>query len=150
MRLLLPLMLVLMLGGSLQAESLAPALSPVDNPLKGLVPYAEPDADRFPHSMEFGYLPLSDLMVGPNEFRWDKLEELLDGVASRGNQTVFRIYLEYPGDEARVWTTKVETPAGSFVALRVINPLKRGKALRFANATQDQHAPGWLTLGTTK
>jgi len=36
---------------------LVPALSPVDNPLKGLVPYANPKPGRFPHSMEFTYIP---------------------------------------------------------------------------------------------
>ena len=51
---------------------LEPAPSPLDNPMKGLVPYAGMAAERFPHS------------------------------------------LELPG---------------------------------FANATQDAHAPGWLSLG---
>ena len=71
--------------------------APPDNPLKGLVPYARPQADRFPHSMEFGYLPLSDLMTGPNEFDWEPLETLLDDIAARRHQTVFRIWIEYPG-----------------------------------------------------
>lgn len=73
--------------------------APADNPLKGLVPYARPHADRFPHSMEFSYLPLSDLMVGPDEFDWVPLEQLLDDIASRRHQTVFRIWLEYPGHD---------------------------------------------------
>jgi hypothetical protein len=30
--------------------------------------------------------------------------------------------------------------------LRVPNPLTNGLPLRFANQTQDQHLPGWLTL----
>ncbi len=71
--------------------------APADNPLKGLVPYARPHAERFPHSMEFSYLPLSDLMTGPNEFDWKPLETLLDDIASRRHQTVFRIWMEYPG-----------------------------------------------------
>ncbi|MEJ7594529.1 MAG: DUF4832 domain-containing protein [Planctomycetaceae bacterium] len=71
--------------------------APAENPLKGLVPYAKPHADRFPHSMEFSYLPLSDLMTGPETFDWTKLEELLDDIASRRHQTVFRIWMEYPG-----------------------------------------------------
>jgi hypothetical protein len=33
------------------------------------------------------------------------------------------------------------------LALRVVNPLPKGKALRFANADQDADAAGWLTLG---
>lgn len=73
------------------------APAPADNPLKGLVPYAGEKRNLFPHSMEFGYLPLSDLMTGPGEFRWNKLETMLDDIASRGHQTVFRVWMEYPG-----------------------------------------------------
>lgn len=83
--------------GRLRADDLEPAPSPVDNPLKGLVPYADPLADQVPPNMEFSYLPLSDLMVGKNDFQWQSLEKLLDDIASRGNHVVFRIYLEYPG-----------------------------------------------------
>jgi hypothetical protein len=73
----------------------APAPGPADNPLKGFVPYAGKARD-FPHSLEFGYLALSELMVGPSEFDWGPMERLLDDVASRGCQTVFRIWMEYP------------------------------------------------------
>ena len=75
---------------------LAPAPSPVDNPLKGLVPYANPKAGRFPHSLEFTYLPLAGLMTGPEEFNWEPLDRFLAGVAGRGNQAVFRVWLEFP------------------------------------------------------
>ena len=76
---------------------LAPGQSPADNPLKGLVPYAHPKPGRFPHSMEFTYLPLSDLMTGPDQFNWKRLDDFLNGVAGRGNQAVFRVWLEYSG-----------------------------------------------------
>jgi Domain of unknown function (DUF4832) len=69
----------------------------VDNPLKGLVPYAGDWKDRFPHSMEFGYLALSALVTAPDHYDWTPLEKLLDECASRGHQVVFRLYLEYPG-----------------------------------------------------
>jgi hypothetical protein len=75
---------------------LAPAPSPVDNPLKGLVPYANPKPGRFPHSLEFTYLPLAGLMTGPAEFNWEPLDRFLAGVAGRGNQAVFRVWLEFP------------------------------------------------------
>src|ERR1700691_5541753 len=75
---------------------LAPGLSPVDNPLKGLVPYSKARPGQFPHSMEFTYIPLSDLMTGPAEFNWQKLETFLSEVAGRGHQAVFRIWLEFP------------------------------------------------------
>ena len=47
--------------------------------------------------MEFSYLPLSDLMTGPETFDWQPLEDLLNDIASRRHQTVFRIWMEYPG-----------------------------------------------------
>jgi hypothetical protein len=75
---------------------LAYAPAPVDNPLKGLVPYQGDVRDRFPHSMEFNYLPYAALVKGYDEFDWRPLERMLDDIASRGHQTVFRIFLEYP------------------------------------------------------
>ena len=75
---------------------LAPGLSPVDNPLKGLVPYASSKPRSFPHSMEFTYIPLSDLMTGPAEFKWQRLDTFLSEVAGRRHQAVFRVWLEFP------------------------------------------------------
>jgi hypothetical protein len=46
--------------------------------------------------MEWNYLPLRPLMRGPTNFNWAGLDALLSDVASRGNQTVFRVYLDYP------------------------------------------------------
>ena len=40
---------------------------PADNPLKGFLPYAG-NYTTFPHSMEWGYLPLRSLMTGPTNF----------------------------------------------------------------------------------
>ncbi len=80
-------------------EPLKYAPAAVDNPLKGLVPYSGDKRDNFPHSMEFNYLPLSQLMTGMNEFQWQPLEDLLNNIASRGHQTVFRIWMVYPGHD---------------------------------------------------
>ncbi len=82
-------------GRSRQPLEYAPA--PADNPLKGLVPYQADVRAFFPHSMEFNYLPYSALVKGYDEFDWTPLERLLDDIASRGHQAVFRIFLEYPG-----------------------------------------------------
>jgi hypothetical protein len=71
--------------------------APVDNPLKGLVPYAGDSRAFFPHSLEFNYLPFSALVVGPGRYDWAPMEKLLDGIAGRGHQAVFRVFLEYPG-----------------------------------------------------
>ncbi len=76
--------------------ALSYAPSPIANPLKGLVPYASDTNVNFPHSMEFNYVALADLMKGYEEFDWKALEDLLDEIAGRGHQAVFRIYLEYP------------------------------------------------------
>src|SRR5690242_2387962 len=93
---------VLLLVGALTASAAqrnefrpAYAPAPADNPLKGFVPYAGQGLE-FPHSMEFQYLPLAAVMTGPKSFNWSPLERLLDDIASRGCQTVFRFYLEYP------------------------------------------------------
>ena len=71
------------------------APGPADNPLKGFVPYAGEGRD-FPHSLEFGYLSLASMMTGPTTFNWAPMDRLLDGIASRGCQGVFRVYMEYP------------------------------------------------------
>lgn len=76
------------------------APSPADNPLKGLVPYSDYDEENrayFPHSLEFDYLSLAELMRGPSSFDWQPMEALLDKIAARGNQAVFRLWIEYPG-----------------------------------------------------
>jgi len=59
-----------------------------------------------------------------------------------------------PGDELREWTGSLDVhgvSAGTYtLAVRVPNPLPMGNPLRFANATQDADAPGWLSLGTVQ
>jgi hypothetical protein len=85
--------------GKLPSHPLAFAPSPVDNPLKGFVPFYM-GADypkKFPHSMEWTYFALSDLMKDFDSFDWGPMEKALDEVASRGNQLAFRVYVEYPG-----------------------------------------------------
>jgi len=72
------------------------ASAPPDNPLKGFVPYAG-QGRSFPHSLEFNYLPLRELMKGFHEFDWKPMEALLDDIAGRGCQAVVRVFQEYPG-----------------------------------------------------
>ena len=56
-----------------------------------------------------------------------------------------------PGDPPRRWETTLPAnllPGGRYtLLLRVPNPMPHGRPLRFANQSQDQHQPGWLTLG---
>jgi hypothetical protein len=61
-----------------------------------LVPYQGAARTGFPHSLEFNYLAYSTLVKGYDTFDWKPLERLLDDIASRGNQAIFRVYLEYP------------------------------------------------------
>ena len=87
-------------GRLIAAESthvLEYAPAPVDNPLKGLVPYSGDVRASFPHALEFDTLPYSLLVKGYDEFDWQPLETLLDDIAKRGHQAVLRIFLEYPG-----------------------------------------------------
>lgn len=85
------------------AESLEYRAPPPDNPLRGLVPYVSAHAkDRFPHSMEFRYFAWSELMKGPAQFDWAPIEKTLNEVQQRGNQLIFRVYCEYPGNEPAI------------------------------------------------
>lgn len=96
--------LALLLASPLAAPAADPsrrpleyAPAPADNPLKGLVPYAGDWGDRFPHSLEFDYLPLSKLVAARGRYDWKPLDRLLDTIAGRGHQAVLRVYVEYPG-----------------------------------------------------
>ena len=94
------LMMTVLVGRSIAADTvhlLESAPAPVDNPLKGLVPYSGDVRGSFPHSLEFNTLPYSALVKGYDDFDWRPLETLLDDIAGRGHQAVLRIYLEYPG-----------------------------------------------------
>ena len=93
----------ILLQGALVSIALAepvqmvPADSPVDNPMKGLVPYAGQSHDRFPHSLEYEGLPLSKLLTGPEQYNWRPLDDLLEAISQRSCQAVIRVWLEFPG-----------------------------------------------------
>jgi hypothetical protein len=137
MKSLASLIFVLAIPGWVVGASLEYAPAPPDNPLRGLVPYASASGKaQFPHSMEFSYFALKDVMKGPQNFDWDPIERTLQEVGKRGNQMIFRIYCEYPGKEPAVpeflvdagvritkWTNKTNgrvnhTPDYENVALR--------------------------------
>ncbi len=82
-------------GNSQTSLEYAPA--PADNPLKGFVPYVEADSwERFPHSMEFTYFAINDLMTGYDSFDWSPIEKVLKVTQERGCQLTFRVMMEYP------------------------------------------------------
>jgi len=77
---------------------LAYAPAPVDNPLKGFVPYDNaPGKANFPYSLEWFYIPLSNLMSADKTFNWAPMERHFAAIAARGHQAVMRVYLDYPG-----------------------------------------------------
>ena len=81
-----------------------------ENPLRGWVPFAATEtqvyrqqgAVIFPHSMEWFYLPLSDVVKGPELYAWSALESQLQRIAGRGHQAVFRFYVDYPGQASGI------------------------------------------------
>jgi hypothetical protein len=83
-------------------KTLEYAPAAVDNPLKGLVPYQGDKRSLFPHSLEFNYLPFAAVVKGYDRFDWQPLEKMLNDIASRGNQAVFRVYLEYPDEKSGI------------------------------------------------
>jgi hypothetical protein len=94
---------LLIFSQSISAKELQYSPAPPDNPLKGLVPYAsEWKRERFPHSMEFRYLPMDKLMTSWDQFDWTVLEMELEASKARGKQSIFRIFLEYPGRDPAV------------------------------------------------
>ena len=68
--------------------------------MKGLVPYAGVESDRFPHSLEFDYIPLNEVMAGMGKFDWQPVERRLTAISGRGCQAILRFWLEYPGKAA--------------------------------------------------
>ncbi|MHC1765124.1 MAG: DUF4832 domain-containing protein [Verrucomicrobiia bacterium] len=83
------------------AAALAYTPAPPDNPLKGFVPYLRADS-TFPHSLEWDYTKLSDVMTGPTHFNWAPFDAKLNAAASRGHQFFARFYLEWPGKKTGV------------------------------------------------
>lgn len=69
----------------------------VGNPLKGFMPFYSPDGadDSVPYSMEWFYIPLSALISDSGEYTVrEGLEPYLEAISARGNQAVFRVYLD--------------------------------------------------------
>lgn len=145
-------------------NALEPGLAPVDNPLKGLAPYAGPHPGGFPHSLEFNYLPLSALATGEDRYDWAPLERLLNDVADRGHQTVFRVFLEYPGVKNAVpqflldhgvkvtrWQAGGAQPPVENETPDYANPLLQREVLRFIRALGGKYdgdpRVGYITAG---
>jgi chitodextrinase len=92
---------------SLTAHALsaaAPSVPPPPNPLKGFAQYyfagSNENANVYPHSIQWSYFGLSEVMTDAsncNNYNWSVLDNALNEIASYGNQTAIRFYIEYPG-----------------------------------------------------
>lgn len=89
------------------------ATGPVDNPLKGLVPFAG-TWPNFPHSMEWKYIAWKDIQTGPSRFQWEPIDRLLADVAARGHHAIFRIYADYPNQPYAVPAFLSDVPRRSY------------------------------------
>jgi len=83
------------------AAQLSYAPAPPDNPLKGFIPYPG-QHDEFPHSLEWDYTRVSEVMSGPTNFDWVPFERKLTAASARGCQFYARFYLEWPGRQTGV------------------------------------------------
>jgi hypothetical protein len=98
MRFVAPLLLLMTVAAASAQTKLTYAPAPVDNPLKGMVPYVHGGGEgKFPHSLEFHYFALSDLMTGPKTFDFSVIEKYLALTQKHGCQIIFRVFMEYPG-----------------------------------------------------
>lgn len=88
-------------GTSGKWTSLAAGPAPASNPLAGFVPYAG-SYEAVPHSMEWFYLPVNSVVIGPGTYNWSSLESQLNAIAARGHHAAFRFYLDYPGKSTGV------------------------------------------------
>ncbi|MBN2235309.1 MAG: hypothetical protein JW706_09165 [Opitutales bacterium] len=98
--LLKPVLIILMgaASGPIQGsiwQTVEPTDSPVCNPLKGFVCYAE-DYDVFPYSLEYEPLPVNAVQTGYESFDWTALETVLNTIASRGHQALIKFTYDNP------------------------------------------------------
>lgn len=98
-------------------------------------------------------LTLTNTGVAPFYYDWPvELAALNEkGEIATTWPTDWKIINILPGDPSTHWAYEINTsslsPGHFHLLLRVVNPLPNGTPLRWANRTQDQDKPGWLTLG---
>lgn len=134
-------------------EEVPRAAAPVANPLKGMLPYApeDPQADpdlsgsALPHTMEWLYLPLSDVVTGPDTYDWTALESHLEAIAARGHHTVLRFYMDFPGRPSGVPRYLVED---SLVTTRSYSFYHNGAQDSAASVSPDYNDPDTMEMLT--
>lgn len=96
-------------------------------------------------------LTLENRGVAPFYYDWPAEYGLIaSGTVVQSSKSTGKLTGLLPDDPPREWNDAFDlsdVPAGTYMlALRVPNPLRNGLPLRFANATQDLSADGWLSL----
>ena len=73
------------------------------NPLKGFLTsylWGHPNND-LPHSLEFAYVPLADIVPMPGTYDFEaSIETHLQNASGRGHHLILRVYLDYPSRES--------------------------------------------------
>ena len=91
---------------SLTAHALVFGPSPIDNPLKGFLPYYVSNSDFehsiLPHSLQWNYFALNEIYTNWDTYNWAPVEQMLDEVAFAGRQSIFRFYMEYPSKASAI------------------------------------------------
>lgn len=95
---------------------------------------------------------LTNTGVAPFYYPWPvELAAAQDGNIIASAETDWNLTRVIPGQAAKPFNYTIRQtgfPSGDYqLLMRVANPLTNGVPLRFANQTQDQTVPGWLTLG---
>jgi Domain of unknown function (DUF4832) len=98
-------------------------------------------------------LQIENRGVAPFYYDWPAEYALIaEGQVIRSFKSTGKLTGLLPDTPARQWQDQIYLtglPQGAYtLAIRVVNPLANGIPLRFANATQDKHLDGWLSLLT--
>ena len=84
--------------------------------------------------------------VAPFYYDWPiELGAINRSQVGRTWKTDWKLTSLLPGD-TRVWQTELNDAPAKGLAVRVVNPLKNGLPLRFANEGQAASKTGWLTI----
>jgi hypothetical protein len=98
-------------------------------------------------------LTVTNTGVAPFYYDWPVELGVLDATGGLATTlpTDWKVTGILPDEAPRQWRHRVRLslPRGEYrVLVRVPNPMRGGRPLRFANQDQDRDLDGWLTLGT--
>lgn len=113
---------------------------------------SQSQSEDLPSGVLQGALHLRNTGVAPFYYAWKVRLGLLDAEKhlARSWDTDLKLTGILPGSADTVWnwkhTARDLKPGRYTLLLQVTNPLPNGHPVRFADTTQDQDLPGWLTL----